>query len=545
MCGIAGYSCLNQYDSRINIAFPILALYMENRGRKSWGWTDGKEQIVKTLGTISDGMNPSFLGYKEAALHTRQPTTGATVADNSHPFRIGDVLGMHNGVVRNHDELQKKYDRKCAVDSEHIFYHIAENRDLGDISAYGAIVFWRNGKLHLGRFNGGELTLVKTENAWMFASTKDSLEVALRLSGLSKGAVYFKLKEGQLYRIEGDKLYKDMELNFSEYDTRKYGTWQNQGGYGYGSYYDDNEDFNWAVEGEWKDVDGKRTWIVKKDGTVTPTQQSFVTNSTPRHSQIHGLSANSRQGRVLEMPASGTDTQPKDDDTQYRYMSSDARIKKMIDDSVNSAAQHEGHKGDKWPCGFCGVNLYDGDFYYMLDNAEIVCEACAEEHKEDITSQRLNVLPQDVMMVSAFFSKPGDIQKMTCEICNDVLEGSDFFVLTQDNLFMCIQCFAAGDGEEDGDDIEFDTEALEAEGRANEDYQRRAAERLEELEDLTVDNEPQQSPIGAHWDTVPVSQVPDTGVPVHLMEIAGFKAPESPAEVAALVATDNGVVETD
>jgi hypothetical protein len=471
---------------------------METRGRKSWGWTDGKEQIIKSLGEITEGMNATFLGHKQAALHTRQPTTGATVKDNSHPFRIKNVLGMHNGVVRNHDELQKKYERKCEVDSEHIFYHIAEERPLSEISAYGAIVFWKDDKLYLGRFNGGELTLARTENAWIFASTKDSLEVALRMAGLLKGAVWFKLKENQLYRLEGNSLFRDMKLEFADYDTRKYGTWQDNSKSSYGVYTEqdwENESYwhnlgnskNDNVNGHWenyKDSEGveKRRWV--HDST---TGQNFVTNQTPRLSQ--GQSSD----KVVVM---GTDNRPlvktedKTSDAQYRYMSSTERIKRMIENAAKDISHQ--HSKDNWPCGYCGIKIFDGDYYYVMENDEFACEACANQYPDTIAGYRLNRLPEDVMMVTSLF-KSDEIQKMDCDGCGDVLEGSDMVVATQDKTFMCMQCFSMGtdDGSDGvvpgGETPEEDADYEKQAAAADEAYQERAKERLEELERMTDD----------------------------------------------------------
>src|SRR5204862_3370505 len=63
----------------------------------------------------------------EVLVHVRDYTKGhPTVAANNHPIRHGAVIGIHNGVILNDDELLADHD--CArrepgmtVDSEAIF----------------------------------------------------------------------------------------------------------------------------------------------------------------------------------------------------------------------------------------------------------------------------------------------------------------------------------------------------------------------------------------------------------------------------------------
>jgi hypothetical protein len=73
--------------------------------------------------------------------HCRKRTIGmATDNNNNHPFKIGDILGVHNGSVENHKkieenlkELKYKDDRAGLVDSEMIFHllsHVSK-RDKG------------------------------------------------------------------------------------------------------------------------------------------------------------------------------------------------------------------------------------------------------------------------------------------------------------------------------------------------------------------------------------------------------------------------------
>jgi hypothetical protein len=73
--------------------------------------------------------------------HCRKRTIGlASDNNNNHPFKIGDILGVHNGAIENHrmieenlKELKYKNDRAGIVDSEMIFHLLshASKKDKG------------------------------------------------------------------------------------------------------------------------------------------------------------------------------------------------------------------------------------------------------------------------------------------------------------------------------------------------------------------------------------------------------------------------------
>jgi len=54
--------------------------------------------------------------------HTRFATTGCpTCNDNNHPIAIGSLIGVHNGVLYNDDEIRDRYPYEQEVDSAAIF----------------------------------------------------------------------------------------------------------------------------------------------------------------------------------------------------------------------------------------------------------------------------------------------------------------------------------------------------------------------------------------------------------------------------------------
>ena len=165
MCGLFGYA-IKEWDPRIETAMAILACMNESRGRDAFGWSNGRV-IVKDAFEITQKFNEiPMQGELVGAFHTRQGTTGPKHGqDTAHPWEIGKIIGMHNGFVHNHFDLNKKYDRSFKVDSQHVVAHLAEGLSLKDVDFNGVFVYFEDG-----------------EGPFMFRTTARQFEVA-RLAG--------------------------------------------------------------------------------------------------------------------------------------------------------------------------------------------------------------------------------------------------------------------------------------------------------------------------------------------------------------------------
>src|SRR5207248_5397371 len=123
-------------------------------------------------------------------VHVRDYTKGhPSIAANNPPVRHGPVVGIHNGIITNDDELLERHD--CAraepqmtVDSEAIFAVAAHSRS--DARALEALegamaAAWLDERdcdvLHLARGVGRPLWLGQGREGIFFASTKHALEV--------------------------------------------------------------------------------------------------------------------------------------------------------------------------------------------------------------------------------------------------------------------------------------------------------------------------------------------------------------------------------
>src|SRR5207244_2350020 len=134
MCGIAGYSL--SPDSRVNrtLAAQALLAGIAERGADAVGYAyrapgDGFSTVVKQRTPASDLLERIQVPQDatQALVHVRDYTKGhPSIAANNHPVRHGPVVGIHNGIILNDDELLAEFacarsEPRMTVDSEAIF----------------------------------------------------------------------------------------------------------------------------------------------------------------------------------------------------------------------------------------------------------------------------------------------------------------------------------------------------------------------------------------------------------------------------------------
>lgn len=256
MCGIFGWHITKDApitrDQRIILA-TVLGLRNDTRGGDSWGGVVGKDlKVIRGLGDVVNGIR-EFIPYGRIMGHTRKATTGKVSLDNAHPFTIGHIIGGHNGMVYNHSELNKKYNRDCSVDSMHIFQHISEDKDISEIQGYGAIEYIdinQPEKVFLSRISSsGELSIFCMEGkkgedgeaervATFWSSNSAHALSALRAAGIE--VVTIETKPGELYYVENGRVYIEQGKKM-EVSTRVYSSGYTSGNYcGSGYYYGGN-----------------------------------------------------------------------------------------------------------------------------------------------------------------------------------------------------------------------------------------------------------------------------------------------------------------
>jgi glucosamine 6-phosphate synthetase-like amidotransferase/phosphosugar isomerase protein len=199
MCGIAGYSLSASSDVERTLAAQALLAGIAERGADAVGYAyvapGGGIAIHKQRSGASALLEQVVLpeSVNEVLVHVRDYTKGhPRIEANNHPIRHGTVVGVHNGIIFNDDELMEQHgferaEPEMTVDSEAIFA-LAEAHE----GAPGALeqlrgsmaTAWLDARrprtLFLARGVGRPLWIGEGHDELLFASTKAALEVAER-----------------------------------------------------------------------------------------------------------------------------------------------------------------------------------------------------------------------------------------------------------------------------------------------------------------------------------------------------------------------------
>ena len=196
MCGIAGYSLGTESRVDRTLAAQALLAGIAERGADAVGYgyrADGAVVVHKQqtgASALLDSMAlPASAGA--ALVHVRDYTKGhPTIFANNHPIRHGRVVGIHNGIVANDDELLARHglareEREMTVDSEAIFALVDAHgtspevlEELVGVIAAAWIDEREPEPLHLVRGVGRPLWIARGRHEVLFASTRAALEVA-------------------------------------------------------------------------------------------------------------------------------------------------------------------------------------------------------------------------------------------------------------------------------------------------------------------------------------------------------------------------------
>jgi glucosamine 6-phosphate synthetase-like amidotransferase/phosphosugar isomerase protein len=197
MCGIAGYSLDPRARLERTLAAQALLAAIAERGADAVGYAyrspaDVYPTVVKQRTPASQLLERISVpdAASQLLVHVRDYTKGhPSIAANNHPVRHGPVIGIHNGIIVNDDELLAEHDcaraePRMTVDSEAIFALAAHSHsearafELLHGSMAAAWVDEREPELlYLARGVGRPLWLGRHREGTFFASTKLALEV--------------------------------------------------------------------------------------------------------------------------------------------------------------------------------------------------------------------------------------------------------------------------------------------------------------------------------------------------------------------------------
>src|SRR5919206_4489487 len=226
MCGIAGYSVRARSRVERTLATQALLAAIAERGADAVGYAyrapgETYPTVVKQRTPASKLLERVSVPQRanQLLVHVRDYTKGhPSIPANNHPVRHGPVVGIHNGIIVNDDELLAPHscaraEPRMSVDSEAIFALAAHSQN--DPRALEAIAgsmatAWLDqrepGTVFAARGVGRPLWLGRGRNEVFFASTRRALEIAseytgvrLRLSELRDGT-FLALRDGRVAR---------------------------------------------------------------------------------------------------------------------------------------------------------------------------------------------------------------------------------------------------------------------------------------------------------------------------------------------------------
>ncbi|HVU79198.1 MAG TPA: hypothetical protein VHC67_16595 [Gaiellaceae bacterium] len=228
MCGIAGYSLRSRSDADRTLAAQALLAAIAERGADAVGYAyRGPED---TYATVVKQRTPASKLLERVAVpeqanqllvHVRDYTKGhPSIAANNHPVRHGPVVGIHNGIITNDDELLAPHscaraEPRMTVDSEAIFALAAHSGNdaralerLRGALATGWLDERQPDVVFVARGSGRPLWLGESRDGVFFASTKLALDVVERYCDLKlrkrevREGTWLALHDGRVDRRE-------------------------------------------------------------------------------------------------------------------------------------------------------------------------------------------------------------------------------------------------------------------------------------------------------------------------------------------------------
>ena len=223
MCGIAGYSLASGSSVERTVAARALLTGIAERGADAVGYAyrvAGEPVAVHKQRSGATALLERIQVPEAASkllVHVRDFTKGhPSLAANNHPIRHGSVVGIHNGIIKNDDELfaQHRIERGepgMTVDSEIIFALAEQSR--GRTAAvleelYGSMATaWldeERPELLIARGMGRPLWLGTRKHEFFFASTRVALELVESYCSIKLRKR--ELPEGTVVAVEGGRV---------------------------------------------------------------------------------------------------------------------------------------------------------------------------------------------------------------------------------------------------------------------------------------------------------------------------------------------------
>jgi glucosamine 6-phosphate synthetase-like amidotransferase/phosphosugar isomerase protein len=238
MCGIAGYSLSSRSRVDRTLAAQALLAGIADRGADAVGYAyrgaDDTYPVITKQRTPASRLLERITvpaHVTELLVHVRDYTKGhPSIPANNHPVRHGPVVGIHNGIILNDDELLAPHscaraEPRMSVDSEAIFALAAHSQNdpraleaLAGSMATGWLDQREPGTVFAARGAGRPLWLGRGRDEVFFASTRAALEIASEYTGLRlrltevRDGTFLALRHGRVARtarFRPDRTYID------------------------------------------------------------------------------------------------------------------------------------------------------------------------------------------------------------------------------------------------------------------------------------------------------------------------------------------------
>jgi glucosamine 6-phosphate synthetase-like amidotransferase/phosphosugar isomerase protein len=228
MCGIAGYSLAARAEVERTLAAQALLAAIAERGADAVGYAYRGPRA--TYPVVVKQRTPASLLLDRVSVpatadqllvHVRDYTKGhPSIPANNHPVRHGPVVGIHNGIILNDDELLAPHscarsEPRMTVDSEAIFAIAAHSHNAPrslEVLRGALATAWiderAKGSVFLARGSGRPLWVGEAREGVFFASTRLALEVVARYCDLDltphelDEGTWLQLRHGRIVRSE-------------------------------------------------------------------------------------------------------------------------------------------------------------------------------------------------------------------------------------------------------------------------------------------------------------------------------------------------------
>jgi glucosamine 6-phosphate synthetase-like amidotransferase/phosphosugar isomerase protein len=235
MCGIAGYSLSSECDVDRTLAAQALLAGIAERGADAVGYAyrnGGGVHVHKQRSGASKLLDRIEVPQhaSKVLVHVRDYTKGHPMIEaNNHPVRHGSVIGVHNGIILNDEEIFAEHGFERAtpgmtVDTEAILAlaELTESRakaleELRGSMAAAWIDERRHDLVYCARGIGRPLWVGESKHATFFASTGLALEVVehytgvtLRRRAIDEGTL-LTLNDGRIVKQKRFKPQRDFE----------------------------------------------------------------------------------------------------------------------------------------------------------------------------------------------------------------------------------------------------------------------------------------------------------------------------------------------